>query len=83
MQTNIRSTCIKQITKASAKRVKALTAGHYCDRIKVTAAGCFVWAIMTTFFGCARTLNQGIAAWAINGLGLAMVRMLLLPERLT
>lgn len=47
--------------------------GHYCDRIKVTAAGCFVWAIMTTFFGCARTLNQGIAAWAINGLGLAMV----------
>lgn len=47
--------------------------GHYCDRIKVTAAGCFIWATMTSMFGCAQTLNHGIAAWAVNGLGLAMV----------
>ncbi len=29
---------------------------------------------MTSLFGSARSLQQGIAAWAVNGLGLAMVR---------
>lgn len=52
----------------------ATHAGHYCDRVKVTAAGCLLWATMTFLFGSARSLQQGIIVWAVNGLGLAMVR---------
>ena len=50
--------------------------GHFYDRIRVTAAGCLLWACMTSLFGSAKTLQHGMAAWAINGLGLAMVRPL-------
>jgi hypothetical protein len=49
-------------------------AGHFYDRIRVTAAGCMLWACMTALFGCSTTLGYGMAAWSINGLGLAMVR---------
>ena len=55
-------------------------AGHYCDRVKVTAAGCLLWAAMTSIFGSARSLQQGVAAWAVNGLGLAMVGDPPLPD---
>lgn len=47
--------------------------GHFHDRIRVTAAGCLLWACMTALFGCASSLRHGMAAWAVNGLGLAMV----------
>lgn len=30
---------------------------------------------MTALFGSAKTLQHGMAAWAMNGLGLAMVRL--------
>jgi hypothetical protein len=39
----------------------------------VTTAGCLLWACMTALFGSAKTLQHGMAAWAMNGLGLAMV----------
>jgi hypothetical protein len=41
----------------------------------VTTAGCLLWACMTALFGSAKTLQHGMAAWAMNGLGLAMVRL--------
>ncbi len=42
----------------------------------MTAAGCLLWAFMTALFGSASTLHHGMAAWAVNGLGLAMVSSL-------
>ena len=39
----------------------------------MTAAGCLLWAATTAGFGAARSLRQGLALWAINGVGLALV----------
>ena len=39
----------------------------------MTAAGCLLWAATTAGFGGARSLQQGTALWAVNGVGLALV----------
>lgn len=46
-----------------------LVAGHYYNRIKVTALGCILWGVMTTAFGLCNSVPQGIAFWGINGIG--------------
>ncbi|KAK9841289.1 hypothetical protein WJX74_003225 [Apatococcus lobatus] len=48
-------------------------AGHWYDRVNVTAAGCFIWGMMTAAAALCTTLHQAIACWAVNGLGLALV----------
>lgn len=49
------------------------SAGHWYDRVNVTAAGCFIWGTMTAAAALCTTLRQAIACWAVNGLGLALV----------
>lgn len=44
-------------------------AGQRFDRVRVIAAGCFLWAIMTASFGLSHSLWQGILVWAVNGAG--------------
>ncbi|KAG2486460.1 hypothetical protein HYH03_014907 [Edaphochlamys debaryana] len=48
-------------------------AGHYYDRVSVLFVGCAVWGFFCSAFAFARTVNQGIAAWAFNGVGLALI----------
>jgi len=39
----------------------------------VTSIGCFVWGACTAGFSTCRSLRQGYAFWAINGVGLSLV----------
>ncbi|CAL5229213.1 g12496 [Coccomyxa viridis] len=48
-------------------------AGHYCNRIHVTAVGCLLWGLMTASFGFCSSVSQGIFFWGMNGIGLALV----------
>ncbi|CAL8464837.1 g4372 [Coccomyxa elongata] len=48
-------------------------AGHYMNRIKVTAFGCLLWGCMTAGFGLCSSVPQGIFFWGMNGIGLALV----------
>ncbi|EIE22835.1 MFS general substrate transporter [Coccomyxa subellipsoidea C-169] len=48
-------------------------AGHYMNRIKVTAYGCLLWGCMTAGFGLCSSVPQGIFFWGMNGIGLALV----------
>ncbi|KAG2424845.1 hypothetical protein HYH02_015108 [Chlamydomonas schloesseri] len=47
--------------------------GHYLDRAAVLCAGCVLWGMCTSAFAFARNVNQGIAAWAFNGVGLSLI----------
>jgi MFS family permease len=47
--------------------------GHYLDRTKVLAAGCFIWAAAAATFAFCNTTTSGAAVWAVNGLGLALL----------
>ena len=44
-------------------------AGHYCNRIHVTAAGCLLWGIMTAGFGFCSSVSEGLFFWGMNGIG--------------
>jgi hypothetical protein len=44
-------------------------AGHYYDRIIVTAIGCFIWGTMTMGFAFCTSIKQGMLFWAVNGVG--------------
>ena len=44
-------------------------AGHYCNRIHVTAVGCLLWGLMTASFGFCSSVSQGIFFWGMNGVG--------------
>ncbi|KAG2426257.1 hypothetical protein HXX76_013015 [Chlamydomonas incerta] len=48
-------------------------AGHYFDRVAVLCAGCMLWGCCSAAFAFARSVNQGIAAWAFNGVGLSLI----------
>lgn len=48
-------------------------AGHYYDRIIVTAIGCFIWGTMTMGFAFCTSIKQGMLFWAVNGVGLSLV----------
>ncbi|GIM07207.1 hypothetical protein Vretimale_11285, partial [Volvox reticuliferus] len=48
-------------------------AGHYFDRVTVLFLGCAIWGFFCTAFAFATTVNQGIAAWAFNGVGLSLI----------
>ncbi|PNH07799.1 hypothetical protein TSOC_005695 [Tetrabaena socialis] len=65
-------TFARAVVQALASPLGGL-AGHYFDRVTVLFAGCLIWGFFCTAFSCATTLNQGIAAWAFNGVGLALI----------
>ena len=48
---------------------KPCHAGHYCNRIHVTAVGCLLWGLMTASFGFCSSVSQGIFFWGMNGIG--------------
>ncbi|GLC33417.1 hypothetical protein PLESTM_000068900 [Pleodorina starrii] len=48
-------------------------AGHYFDRVTVLFLGCAIWGFFCTAFSFATTVNQGILAWAFNGVGLSLI----------
>lgn len=48
-------------------------AGHCLHRGRVVGAGCLLWAAMTATFAACTSLRAGVAVWAVNGLGLALV----------
>lgn len=48
-------------------------AGHYLNRVYVMAAGCFIWGIMASLFAFCNSVAQGMAIWAFNGVGLALL----------
>lgn len=62
-------------TPADVQQAKDLykTTGHYCDRVRVTSAGCFIWGVCTAGFSTCRSLRQGYLFWAVNGIGLSFV----------
>ena len=35
----------------------------------MTSCGCFIWGTMTTGFAFCTSIAQGVAFWAINGIG--------------
>lgn len=35
--------------------------------------GCLLWALCTATFACLHSLEAGVAVWAVNGFGLALV----------
>lgn len=43
------------------------------NRAWVVSAGCLVWGATTTAFSFTTNVGQGIATWAITGLGLCLV----------
>ncbi|KAL0055016.1 hypothetical protein WJX82_005813 [Trebouxia sp. C0006] len=47
--------------------------GYYCNRVRVTSIGCFVWGACTAGFSTCRSLRQGYVFWAINGVALSLV----------
>jgi MFS family permease len=48
-------------------------AGHYYNRTWVITLGCVIWGLTTTAFAFSTNLGQGIASWAITGIGLCLV----------
>ena len=44
-------------------------AGHYYNRIHVTAVGCLLWGIMTAGFGFCSSVSEGLFFWGMNGIG--------------
>ncbi|CAG9462739.1 unnamed protein product [Pedinophyceae sp. YPF-701] len=47
--------------------------GHWADRTRVIAAGCFIWGTCTLLFSLASSVPVGMFVWAWNGIGLSMV----------
>lgn len=48
-------------------------AGHYYNRVLVLWLGCTIWGFFTICFSLTTTVHQGIATWALNGVGLALM----------
>lgn len=48
-------------------------AGHLLHRGRVVGCGCLLWSACTALFAACHSLHAGIAVWAVNGLGLALV----------
>ncbi|KXZ54483.1 hypothetical protein GPECTOR_4g548 [Gonium pectorale] len=48
-------------------------AGHFFDRVTVLFVGCAIWGFFCTAFSFATTVNQGMTAWAFNGVGLSLI----------
>ncbi|PNH07804.1 hypothetical protein TSOC_005693 [Tetrabaena socialis] len=65
-------TSARAVVQALASPLGGL-AGHYFDRVTVLFVGCCIWGFFCAAFSCATTVNQGIAAWAFNGVGLALI----------
>eukprot|EP00884_Botryococcus_braunii_P002276 jgi/Botrbrau1/12049/Bobra.0295s0005.1 len=47
--------------------------GHMYNRAWVVSLGCLVWGLTTTAFSFTHNVGQGIATWAITGIGLCLV----------
>jgi hypothetical protein len=47
--------------------------GRYFSRVHLISAGCVVWAVNTAAFACTSSVPAAAAAWAVNGVGLALV----------
>lgn len=65
-------TLCRALLQAISSPVSGLC-GHYCDRVRVTSAGCFIWGVCTAGFSTCRSLRQGYLFWAVNGIGLSFV----------
>lgn len=52
---------------------RAHPAGHYLHRGRCLGAGCLLWASTTALFSLTTSLHVGMAVWALNGIGLALV----------
>lgn len=43
--------------------------GHHINRVHVICCGAALWGLMCLGFATASSVGQGLAFWAINGIG--------------
>ncbi|GMH42215.1 hypothetical protein BSKO_10134 [Bryopsis sp. KO-2023] len=65
-------TLSRALSQALCSPIGGLLGFRY-SRVKVIAAGCFIWSLMTVLFSFTNSLPQGMVLWAINGFGLSLV----------
>ncbi len=68
---------VSALSSSTGTLCTVIRAGHYMNRIKVTAYGCLLWGCMTAGFGLCSSVPQGIFFWGMNGIG-EQIRSILL-----